>query len=146
MKQTVSKNIEDTRKLAADFLQNLKTSQNGATVVCLSGDLGSGKTAFAKEAGDIVGIPRDEITSPTFVIMKIFDIQHPDFKRLIHIDAYRLQKESELINLGWNEMVAEPKNLILIEWPEMVEGLIPKEARTIKFTFVDEQTRMIEME
>ncbi len=146
MKTTVSKNIEDTRKLAVTFLQNLKASQKGATVVCLSGDLGSGKTAFAKEVGDIVGIPRDEITSPTFVIMKIFDIQHPDFKRLIHIDAYRLQKENELINLGWNEIIDEPKNLILIEWPEMVRGLIPKDAQTIKFTFVDEQTREIKVE
>jgi tRNA threonylcarbamoyladenosine biosynthesis protein TsaE len=145
---TKSKSLKETRKIAQKVLDGLLPNK-GATVLALSGDLGSGKTAFAKEIGYLLGIPTDEITSPTFVIMKIFDIPAPGgvhhslFDHFIHIDAFRLEKEIELTNLGWNEIVADPKNLIIVEWPEIVKGLIPKDAVTIKFKFTDEETREI---
>lgn len=115
----------------------------GATVVTLSGDLGAGKTAFTKEFGNLLGIPHDQITSPTFVIMKIFEIHNSKFEHLIHIDAYRLENEQELVSLGWKDIIEDPKNLILIEWPEMVKGLIPEGAHKLSLKFVDETTREI---
>ena len=101
-----------------------------ATVVGLQGELGSGKTAFAKALGKMMGID-EHIVSPTFVIMKSYDINWRGFRKLIHVDAYRIESESELLNLGWDELVENPQHLILIEWPERVEGILPKESRRI---------------
>jgi len=62
---------------------------------------------------------------------------------LIHIDAYRLEKDEELLHLGWQEIISEPENFILIEWPENVAGIIPENAKRISLKFVDENTREI---
>src|SRR3990167_5499282 len=113
-----------------------------ATVVALQGDLGSGKTTFAQAFGKVLGV-EENMPSPTFVIMKFYNINWKGFKKLIHIDAYRLEKESELLHLGWEEIIKEPENLILIEWPENVAGIIPADAKKIFFKFIDETTREI---
>ena len=65
------------------------------------------------------------------------------YKRLIHIDAYRLEGAHQLEVLGWKEIVADPSNLILIEWPEMVEGAIPQRAIKIKLGWISETERDI---
>lgn len=103
-----------------------------ATIIALQGELGSGKTAFAQAFGNVLGVT-ENIISPTFVIIKSYDIDWRGFKKLIHIDAYRLEKEEELLHLGWDELAKDPENLILIEWPERVERLIPKDAKRIHF-------------
>lgn len=141
-KEIITKNLEETAQCAEEFLQSLRAKE-GALVVALSGDLGSGKTAFTKELGAQLGLPQDEMTSPTFVIEKIYPIRHKFFSHLIHIDAYRLESESELEKLGWKDIVSDPKNLIVIEWPEMVPSLIPQSAERISFEFIDEERRRI---
>ncbi len=142
MKTTQS--LEEFKDLVREFIMSLKP-QNNAVVVGLSGNLGSGKTTFTQEVAKTLGIT-ETVTSPTFVIEKIYKLPKENwFEHLIHIDAYRLEKESELLHLGWNELVLNPRNLIFIEWPEKVEGIMPKNAKRIKFTFVDENTRQIEI-
>ena len=120
-------------EISADS-QSANRTSNGmkATIVALQGDLGSGKTTFAQGFGKIVGV-EENMPSPTFVIMKSYNIDWNGFKKLIHIDAYRLEKEDELLHLGWDELIKDPENFILIEWPERVEGLIPKDAKRIHF-------------
>lgn len=142
--QHISKSREETSIIANNFLNSLEP-QSEAMVIALQGDLGAGKTAFAQEIGKILGVV-ENMCSPTFVIEKIYSIKFKDFKRLIHIDAYRLEDEKELTHLGWEEIIKEPENLVLIEWPENVSGLIPKSARRIYFKFVDENTREISYE
>lgn len=152
-----SKSPKETNSIAGDFLNTLRPT-NQATVVTLQGELGAGKTAFAQEVGKILGVA-DKMQSPTFVIEKIYslnrhgvstsDVDTPclqRFKRLIHIDAYRLEKESELLHLGWEEMIKEPENLVFLEWPENVSGIIPTDTRRIYFKFIDEHTREINYE
>ena len=139
-----SKSLLETRNIAKDFLDTLKLQKN-ATVVALQGDLGAGKTAFTLEVGKILGI-NENMHSPTFVIEKIYAIDFKNFKRLIHIDAYRLEKEQELLHLGWQDLIKEPENLIFIEWPENVSKIIPKSARKVSFKFIDEGTREINYE
>jgi tRNA threonylcarbamoyladenosine biosynthesis protein TsaE len=102
-----------------------------ATVVGLQGDLGAGKTYFAQHLGKLMGVER--MPSPTFSIMNIYDVDWQGFKKLIHIDAYRLESEDELAKLGWSELIEQPENLILVEWPERVEGLMPEGSRRIHF-------------
>ncbi|MFH1472864.1 MAG: tRNA (adenosine(37)-N6)-threonylcarbamoyltransferase complex ATPase subunit type 1 TsaE [bacterium] len=138
----ISRSQAETRAIAEKFLNTLN-HRGKASVVALQGDLGAGKTSFAQAIGLHLGI-KESMQSPTFVIMKVYKINFKNFKKLIHIDAYRLEKEKELLHLGWEEMIREPENLILIEWPENVKGIIPSEAKLINLEFVDENTRKIE--
>jgi tRNA threonylcarbamoyladenosine biosynthesis protein TsaE len=140
--EVITKSLEETADFARQFLASVVPGE-GAVVIALSGDLGAGKTAFAKEFGGILGLPKDDMTSPTFVIEKIYPIRHKDFAHLIHIDAYRLESEGELEKLGWSEIVSDSKNLIVVEWPEMIPNLIPKTAHRITFEFIDEESRRI---
>lgn len=138
-----SRSLEETNEAARILLDSLE-AQDKAHVIALQGDLGSGKTAFTQEAGKILGI-KDRMQSPTFVIEKIYPILFRGFKNLVHIDAYRLEKDEELLHLGWEEIIREPENLIFIEWPENVAGIIPEHAKKVSFKFIDEKTREIEI-
>lgn len=141
----LSVSLKNTSKIAHNFLKNLRQKKNAATLVCLQGDLGSGKTAFTKELAILLGIPKKEVTSPTFVIMKIFEIQHSLFERFIHIDAYRINSPKEMLNLGWKEIIRNPKNLIIIEWPERLKKILPNNPQWINFKFVNKSTRKIKI-
>jgi len=126
-----------------DLVESLSVGSH-ATVVTLQGELGAGKTSFTQEVGKILGVV-ENMHSPTFVIMKVYGIDFQGFKKLVHIDAYRLEKESELLHLGWAEIIKEPENLVLIEWPERVSELIPNDAKKISFKHIDENTREIKI-
>ncbi|MEX2013834.1 MAG: tRNA (adenosine(37)-N6)-threonylcarbamoyltransferase complex ATPase subunit type 1 TsaE [Parcubacteria group bacterium] len=144
----ISKNTAETNQFAKDFLDTIEPADK-AVVVALHGDLGAGKTAFAQAVGEILGV-KENMHSPTFVIMKIYSPVDTEclrgFRNLIHIDAYRLEKDADLLHLGWEEMTKEPENLIFIEWPENVSGTIPADAKKIFFQFIDENTREINYE
>ena len=138
----LSKNAEETRKIARDFAKSLKPNQTMATVVGLYGELGAGKTTFMKYLGEFLGV-EETIQSPTFVIMKIYEIFKGEVLRsLIHIDAYRIEKEEEMLNLGWGEIIKDPKNLICIEWPERIKGIMPEHTK-IFFEHLEENERKI---
>lgn len=124
MKHFISNSLEDTQKIASDWLciiLNRYSNSDEAVVAGLSGHLGAGKTAFVKALAKELMIDED-VTSPTFVIMKVYEIPKRalPWKRLVHIDAYRLEKIQELEALRYEELVADPHNLIVIEWPENV--------------------------
>lgn len=112
---------------AAQFVAHLAARENSATIIALSGNLGAGKTTFAQGVAKALGV-EETVTSPTFVIEKVYELTGQKWTHLIHIDAYRLKDAHELEVLGWHEMASEPTNLILIEWPEMVAELIPADA------------------
>jgi tRNA threonylcarbamoyladenosine biosynthesis protein TsaE len=139
----IAKNLEETQKIADDFARGLSAKNDGATVVGLYGELGSGKTSFTQGVARELGIS-ETIVSPTFVIEKIYELSNQNFSHLIHIDAYRLEKSSELLNLGWLEIIADPQNLILIEWPERVADIMPEHIR-INFRHIENEQREIEI-
>lgn len=141
MGKVTTHTLEETEGLAKQVVETLQLS-DAATVLALKGDLGSGKTAFTKGLAKALGVT-EEITSPTFVIQKIYQLENQQFDHLIHIDAYRLESADELRSLGWDEIMTNPSNCIVLEWPEKVEGLLPDSAYEIEFTFVDEETREI---
>jgi len=119
-----------------------KKSTDHATLVTLSGDLGAGKTTLTQEIAKQLGVTHS-VTSPTFVIMKQYPTQNSTWSTLVHIDAYRFQNTDELMRLNWQEMLADSKNLIILEWPEMVPGAIPAHAHQIKLSHVSEDIREI---
>ncbi len=140
--EKISKNISETEKIAEEFLKNILNKKNkNAIVVGLYGDLGVGKTAFTQVIGKILKIKR-KINSPTYVIIKSYPIgKISDFKLLIHIDAYRLKNEKELLHLGWEELISKPENLIFIEWPELVIKAMPKKHHKIEIFHTKEGYR-----
>ena len=141
----ISKSLKETQKLAKEIVGNIKASDKGlAFVVAMHGDLGSGKTTFVKAVAKAFGI-ENTVTSPTFVIEKIYKLENQEFDNLIHIDAYRLKSGEELKTIGWEEVSKNPKNIIFIEWPNNVEDILPESKQEIIFKFVDENTREIEV-
>lgn len=142
MGKFISKSLNETREIAKTFLDNLMSKEDWATVIVLKGDLGSGKTTFVQAVAETLGL-KEQITSPTFVIEKIYSLEDQKFKRLIHIDAYRLESGSDLESLGWEEVSKEKENIIFIEWPENVFDILPKDVKEIKFKFIDENSREI---
>ena len=143
-----STGLEETKQLAQQFvdklLKNGGADTDKATVVALRGDLGSGKTTFVKAVAEIFGI-HDTITSPTFVLEKIYRLPETvgGFTHFVHIDAYRLQNGAEMETIGWRELLESPKNIIFIEWPERVAEEIPVSSQKISFRFVNENEREI---
>lgn len=151
VKQEV-KNLEELRAAADGFLRTLagKPAKDTATVVGLSGDLGSGKTAFTKCIASILGIS-DVVTSPTFILEKVYIIPRGSvvgerFTKLIHIDAYRLEGGKEMKALDWDALLLDEHNLILLEWPEQVKEALPKDITNLTFEYVNEGVRSITIE
>ncbi len=114
-----------------------------ATVIALSGELGAGKTAFSQALARELGVA-DTVVSPTFVIMKMYETKSAHYRRMVHIDAYRLNSHEELLKLGWTEILADPDTVVLIEWPEQVDGAIPAYAQKVTLTHVSDTERRIQ--
>jgi tRNA threonylcarbamoyladenosine biosynthesis protein TsaE len=118
------------------------TPSNRATILALHGELGAGKTAYVQALARVLQV-EEAVASPTFVILKVYDLEGQKYKRLIHIDAYRLKEARELEHLGWGDIARDPDNLIVIEWAERVQCLLPDDAIHIEFAYTDEDTRTI---
>ncbi len=128
---------------ATHFTKSLSPQKEGASLITLSGELGAGKTAFTKVVAETLGVT-EIVNSPTFVIEKIYMLSDRQlFKRLIHIDAYRLEKGSELAPLGFDESMKDAENLILLEWPEKVADALPVPAHKISITTGSDGSRII---
>ena len=134
---------EELRACAAQFARELRCGE-AATLVALSGALGAGKTTFVQGVAAALGIG-ETVTSPTFVIEKVYELDGQKWERLIHIDAYRLKNAHELEVLGWREIIADPANLILLEWPERVPELIPRDALRV-FIDIENDGRIISID
>lgn len=153
----ISKTVEETSCLAIKFLLSLESrrsevdpNKSRGIILLLEGDLGSGKTTFTQALACELGI-KNQVTSPTFVLMKSYKISTSaiekfglSVKNLVHFDAYRLNSGVDLLSLGWTELVANPDNLIVLEWPEKVADLFTGVENKINFKFIDEETREIE--
>lgn len=144
----ISRSLEETQNIAKDFLikiSEIKTDK--AMVVCLYGDLGSGKTTFTQALARELGIT-EFVTSPTFVIEKKYSFSFKTLNlksnTLIHIDAYRLEGGKEILNLNFADDLSNPENLVVIEWPEKISDALPEGAQKINFKFLSEFEREID--
>lgn len=120
-----------TRKLAGELVRKIVRStkdRKSAAVIALNGELGAGKTVFAKGLARGLGIRRP-ISSPTFIIFRNYPVREKgSFENFVHMDAYRLKSAAELKILNFPELLKNPKNLILIEWADNVKKIIPRNA------------------
>lgn len=123
-------------KETINIAQNLESEKFENMVICLEGDLGSGKTIFTKGFAQALGI-EENITSPTFNIIK----EYPNGELpLYHMDVYRLDGKVEGIGL---EDYFTKGGVVIIEWADMIRDYLPEERLDIKFKIVDEETRTL---
>jgi tRNA threonylcarbamoyladenosine biosynthesis protein TsaE len=125
--------LADLPQTARAALERLMPKKNGATLVTLKGDLGAGKTTFVQALARELGIA-DAVQSPTYVLMKSYPIAHKGFTKLVHIDAYRLDKPEQFLALRPEEFLNDPESLICIEWPERLEGILPAPDLELEFS------------
>jgi tRNA threonylcarbamoyladenosine biosynthesis protein TsaE len=144
-KVVITKNSKETQKLGEDLAKKLK----GGEIICLSGDLGSGKTTFTQ--GLLKGLKlKGPFTSPTFLIMKKYapclKAKSYNLKAIYHVDAYRVNAK-DVLDLGWEEIIADNPpaggNIVIIEWAEKIRDIIPEGAKWIRFEFISEKEREI---
>ena len=126
----------DTAKLGQALAEVLPPG----TVIGLVGTLGAGKTRLVQAVAEGLGVPRKNVTSPTFVLVN----EHQGQKPIYHFDTYRLKDEDEFLELGPDEYF-EGEGLTFVEWADRFEVCLPPERVTIKFTVTGETTRQIEI-
>ena len=127
------------RKIANTLLES---SNKGSKVIFLEGDLGAGKTTFTKELAEVLGVPKDDVHSPTFILKKEYTTSHPTFKKLVHIDAYRFDSPKEAKVLNLKKDLEEGNSLIVIEWPSKLGGTVDEDM-TVAFSVIDDDTREV---
>jgi len=131
-----SRDLEDTLRIG-ETLGQLLNSQH---LVCLSGDLGAGKTTFARGVGRGWGTTQ-RITSPTFTIVNVY--QRPDDQQqLYHIDAYRLHSSDAVFSIGFDDILAA-QGPILIEWPQHLLSVLPKDCLWITLEIQDDDEQRL---
>ena len=138
MVEFISHSEAETQKFGEEFAKTLKSG----SVLALFGDLGSGKTTFTKGLAKGLGIKR-RITSPTFVLMRDYDLPQEDNAQLHHLDLYRLNSSDELKSLDLNELVNQEKNIYVIEWAQKARQEELEKAIRISFEILGEQIRKI---
>lgn len=127
-----SRSEQDTLEIA----ENIESEKFPGMVICLDGELGSGKTVFVKGFAKALGIT-ETITSPTFSLVKeYFEGEMP----LFHMDVYRLDDGAD--NFGLNDYLNQD-GVCIIEWPEMVQDQLPEERLDVKIKVIDDDTRVL---
>lgn len=129
-----SKNSEETALIAQEFAKKLKAGD----VLCLRGEMGAGKTVFTNGLCRALGVT-DYVTSPTFTIVNEYDGEN---FRIFHFDMYRIEDEDELLEIGFDEYLSSG-GVCVIEWPQNVEGSLPKKRFEIEISKVSENERTI---
>lgn len=115
--------------------QNFESEKFPNMIICLNGELGSGKTVFTKGIANALGI-KETITSPTFSIIKEYYGELP----LYHMDVYRLSGDTTGVNI---EEYFTKGGVVVIEWADTIKDILPKERLDIKFKVLDENKRLL---
>ena len=132
-KKIITNSFSETEKIGFEFSKKLEPG----SIVLLYGDLGSGKTTFVK--GVLKGLKYDyDVTSPTFSLINEYQADYD----VIHIDCYREKNIDRWINLGINDYL-NGANIVIIEWPEVLERIIENKVLKIKINHLNEDKREI---
>ena len=140
--------LKETQKiavlLAGELLKEKPSKTGGAFVLALSGELGSGKTSFTQGLAKGLGI-KEKVKSPSFLLLKKYEI--PKTKRsLVHLDCYRLEKFKDLEAIGFEEFLADPRNIVAVEWADKIKKHLPEEnILFLNLEYSNGRTRTIEI-
>ena len=129
------KDLGHIREAAKEFIQNM----GNGNVFAFYGEMGAGKTTFIKALCEELGV-EDVITSPTFAIVN----EYTDGKGepIYHFDFYRIKKLDEVFDMGYEASI-DSGNLCLMEWPELIEDILPEDAKKVTITVNDDGSRTL---
>ncbi len=134
--QYLSHSPEETEAIGARYADTLRPGD----VVALDGELGAGKTAFAR--GVLRGLGHTgRVTSPTFAVANEYDAPRAP---VVHCDLYRILDEDALYELGFEEYL-DGRRILLVEWSENARSLLPERRKTVRLTYGGDGARVIEM-
>jgi tRNA threonylcarbamoyladenosine biosynthesis protein TsaE len=139
MESVTSNNSQETEKLGFEFASKIISGD----IICLYGDLGSGKTTFVQGLASGLGIS-ERIISPTFVIVRQHSLENN--KTFYHIDLYRLENESELQNIGLSDIFSDKNTIVLVEWAERLGKYLPEKRWDIRFQHLEKDKRQISIQ
>jgi tRNA threonylcarbamoyladenosine biosynthesis protein TsaE len=139
----------DSPESLSEIAQALIPLLEQGSIVGLSGELGAGKTTFTQVLLRMLGV-REHAPSPTFVIRRSYDISGSRlghrFKKLAHVDAYRIEHEDEIPSTGILDDMNDPETLLVVEWPEKLGSVLPSHDQylgTLAFSHINAGTRHI---
>jgi tRNA threonylcarbamoyladenosine biosynthesis protein TsaE len=136
-RRTVTHSAEETLALARTVGELLRAGD----VVSLAGELGAGKTVFARGVARALGVT-EPVVSPSFTIVREYDGRVP----LVHVDVYRLDTYQELHDLGFEEVVRDDA-VTLVEWGDVIDGLLPGDRLDVRMApGADDDERVVEIE
>ncbi len=148
--------ISTSEKATLQYAKNMSKKGKSPLCICLYGNLGSGKTVFSKGYAEGLGISSREIKSPTYTLIRKYKIggrkavahratskAGSRAKLLDHCDFYRILEPDDVLSSDFEEMLQQKNAIILIEWPERIEKLLPQKRTNIRFEYKDENTRII---
>ena len=133
------KKVKELESLAQWFL----AEYSDISTYLFVGDLGAGKTTFIQTFAKTLGVSVD-VSSPTFSIINEYPIDNSD-RKVFHIDLYRIKNEKEAIDLGIEEYLYS-KHYCIIEWPQVIESLLPTPLVLTKIDIEDDDSRRFEVE
>jgi tRNA threonylcarbamoyladenosine biosynthesis protein TsaE len=133
--------ITHTEIETAQFAAQLIERPDMPNLICLTGDLGSGKTVFTRGIANHFGI--DRLTSPTFVIERQYKIENHYYQYLHHLDFYRLSDISDAKGFDISELISDPHNLVIIEWAHRLPDLLPLPYLDVGITIQSAESRKI---
>ncbi len=136
----LSSSEKETREIAQALAEKVKAG----SVICLYGDLGSGKTVFCKGFAEALGIPKENVKSPTYTYLREYK---KEGKNIYHYDFYRLEVLDELMREDLQEIFGTKNRSntrhIIIEWPERIDAILPSSYIKVVFEYLSPTSRKI---
>lgn len=132
------KNLETIHESAKEFIKNIGDKK----VFAFYGKMGAGKTTFTKAICEVLGV-KDVITSPTFAIVN--EYTDGNGNPIYHFDFYRIKKLDEVYDMGYEDYFYSG-NLCLLEWPELIEEILPDNAIKVKIEEQQDGSRLVTLE
>lgn len=136
MPEAIINSLSDLRRHARAVAQEL----SGGDVVALVGELGAGKTAWAQMVAKFLGVHKS-VLSPTFTIFKVYPVKRRPFAYVCHVDLFRHTGGPEL--LGFEEHLADPDSICIIEWADKIKARLPQATRWVKIEPQADGSRVI---
>lgn len=133
----VTRNADETQRLARDVSATLSPGD----CVALRGELGAGKTCFVRGLVQGLGGDPRSVSSPTFMLLNVYDTPRGS---VYHLDAYRVSGPGDFDAIGFDELLRQ-RGIVVIEWPERVEALLPPRRIEVRFESLSENERRIEL-
>ena len=133
----ISKSVSDTLKIGKLIAKRLKRGD----IVCLFGEFGSGKTVLTKGVASGLGIKRNIVISPSFVLIREYRGRETS---LYHFDLYRLKAERDILNLGYEEYLYDD-GITIIGWADRLKSLLPKEYLKIELLIKGDSERLLQI-